>query len=88
MSEPHKVVNGPQYVFVVMDGRARFDIDRASVIEMMEPEANYERVWNKFVREYEGYDYCLVAAKMTGPLNLQIFRVIESLEDLSNLQEV
>ena len=85
MSEPHKVSEPKKYGFLVMDGRARLDMDRATVIDFMEEEANYERVWYEFIREYADYDYCLVVAEITGINTLKLLRVIDSLKDLEEL---
>lgn len=43
--------------YYIMDGRARFDTDRAIVIEVCETLAEAKRAMHK---EYKGYDYVVV----------------------------
>jgi hypothetical protein len=87
MSQPHEVREPSKIVFLVMDGRARYDVDEAECIEVIDEYVNYERVWKAFVKDYSGYDYCLVpfladGNTLTHPKEMGI---IDSQEDLANL---
>ncbi|NCC40915.1 MAG: hypothetical protein EOM21_16000 [Gammaproteobacteria bacterium] len=86
MSENH-LTTTKTIVFVVMDGRARTDPERASVVEAIDEYVNYERVFKYFKKEYAGYDYCLVPYIAEGNrLNPHPdVGVIDSLKDLINL---
>ena len=59
-SEPHKVTKPHDYAFIVMDGRANYDTDKAMVLEAMGDEVNYERIWYKFKKEWKDTDAVLV----------------------------
>lgn len=85
MREPHEVSKPSLYIFLVMDGRARYDFKKATIIEVIDEYINYERVWNDFVKEYKDYDYCLVSAKVTNKKDFTIFSVINSKKDLELL---
>ena len=88
MSNPHIVPENKQpIVFLVMDSRARTNIDDASCIECIDEYINYERVWKQFKKEYKGYDYCLVPFIAEGNKLVKHPKIsmIESLNDLSLL---
>jgi len=87
MSQPHEVREPKKIVFLVMDGRVRYDIYEASCMEAIDEYVNYERVWKYFLKEYSEYDYCLVpwVAEGNKLIHYPEMGIIDSLEDLANL---
>ena len=82
MSEPHKVSAPKNHVYLVMDGRAHFDLDRATVMEVIN-EVNADRVWNVYLRDYReaGMDAVLVRYTAHGT-TLTSPKLINEWEDL------
>ena len=82
MSEPHVVSEPSNYVYIVKDGRARYDLSKALVLEVLD-ELNAERALNKYLREYRnpGIDSVLVRYVANGN-SLHSPKIIDSWEDL------
>jgi hypothetical protein len=51
MSEPHTVTEPLPIAFIVMEGRALYDPSAALIFEVIK-EANYERTWKQFQKDY------------------------------------
>ena len=83
MSKSHCVSAPPDYVYLIMDGRAHLDLDRASVMEVLDG-PDEEHIWNLFLRDYReaGMDAALVRYTAEGS-NLHCPKIIHEWRDLA-----
>jgi len=58
-------VSDIKYMYMAMDGRAKYDIGRASVMSCI-GEVSEKKARKEFKDDWSGYDACLVRYEITG----------------------